>query len=141
MKAALFAIPILLAAGAGIWRLTNQPVARAQSGCSAATLQGSYGYVTNGFFYDANGFQGIYAASGRAVFDGTGAITGTESHSMDGVPARGVQFSGTYTVNADCTGSINAGSNIDFVVTNGGKQITLVSYDPDFIVSGTATLQ
>ncbi len=135
---------MLVVAGVGIWKLTNQPAARAQSGCSAATLQGAYGFSLSGFFYDPNGFQGVYAAAGRAVADGSGGITGTQTINLDGTPSRGVSFAGTYNINADCTGTMNidsGNSNFDLVVTSGGKEISLVDYDPNFMLTGTAKLQ
>ena len=143
-----FAVLTLLTLGVAIGRFTLQPVARAQTGCSAASLKGSYALSMSGFFYDPDGIQGVYGAAGLAVADGTGGITGTETLNLDGTPARGLQFTGSYTVNNDCTGSLslkdsqgNAIVNMDLVIAGGGKNVSLVDYDPNVIVNGTATLQ
>jgi hypothetical protein len=134
----------------GVWagRFTVEPVARAQGGCTAANLKGAYGLALNGFFYDSNGFQGVYASAGLAVADGNGGITGTDTVNLDGTPTRGRQFTGTYTINSDCTGTTslkdtsgNVIANLDLVITNGGKDVALVDSDTDTILSGTARLQ
>jgi hypothetical protein len=137
-----------LTLGVSVGRLTVQTVARAQGGCTAASLKGSYGLALNGFFYDPNGFQGVYASAGLVVADGNGAITGTDTVNLDGSPTRGRQFTGTYTINSDCTGTASlkdasgsAIANLDLVITNGGKDVALVDSDTDTILSGTAKLQ
>jgi hypothetical protein len=138
----------ILALGMLIGRFTMQPVAWAQNGCSVASLKGSYSLAINGFFYDADGFQGVYASAGLAVADGAGVVTGTDTVSIDGTPTRGRQFTGTYTINPDCSGTVNLKdakgntiSNMDLVIANGGKDVALVDYDPDTILNGTAKLQ
>src|SRR5262249_22273438 len=134
--------------GVSIGRFTLQPVARAQSGCSAASFKGAYGLAVNGFFYDTAGNQGVYSSAGLVVVDGNGAITGTDTLNLDGAPTRGRQFTGTYTVNADCTGVMNlkdakgaAIANMDMVITNGGKDVVMVEYDRDVILNGAAKLE
>ena len=131
-----------------IGRFTAQPVARAQSGCSIATLKGAYGLAVNGFFYYSDGSQGVYSSAGTAIADGNGSITGTDTVNIDGTPTRGRQYSGTYTINNDCSGTINLKdskgnvvANMDLVVTNGGKNVSLVDYDTDRIFNGAAQIQ
>ena len=148
MTKAALAVLSVLALGVLIGRFTLQPVARAQSGCSVASLKGSYSVAINGFFYDVNGNQGVYASAGLVAADGAGGITGTDTVNIDGTPTRGRQFTGTYTINADCSGSVsfkdskgNAIGNMDLVVANGGKDVALVDYDVDIILNGTAKLQ
>jgi hypothetical protein len=111
-------------------------------------VKGNYAITVNGFFYDADGFQGVYSSAGLAIADGAGAITGTDTVNIDGTPTRGRQFTGTYTLNANCTGTINLTDtkgnsigNMDLVVANGGKTVALVDYDPNLILNGTATQQ
>ncbi len=148
MFKAAIALVALVTLGVVIGRFTVQPVVRAQTGCTVASFKGSYALAINGFFYDANGFQGLYSSAGLAVADGTGAISGSETENVDGTPARGRQFSGTYTINSNCTGTVNLVDsqnnpivNMDLVVGNGGKSVNLVDYDTDLILNGTATLQ
>jgi hypothetical protein len=146
-KAAI-AVLLLLTLGVLIGRFTVQPVARAQNGCSVASVKGSYGLAINGFFYDVDGLQGVYSSAGLAVADGAGGISGTDTVNIDGVPTRGRQFAGSYIINNDCTGAMNLKdskgntlTNMDLVVTNGGKNVSLIDYDTDLILNGTATLQ
>ncbi len=131
-----------------IGRFTAQPVARAQGGCSISTFKGAYGLAINGFFYFPDGSQGVYSSAGVAVADGAGGIAGTDTVNVDGTPSRGRQFTGTYTMNSDCTGSMSlkdakvaAIANLDLVLTNGGKNVALVDFDTDTILNGTAQLQ
>ena len=136
---------IILAALAG--RFSAQPTVRAQTGCTVASFKGSYALAINGFFYDSDGFQGVYSSAGLGVADGAGAISGTSTVNLDGTPTRGLQFSGTYTINNNCTGSMTltdsqgTTTDMDIVVANGGKTVALVDYDADMILNGTATLQ
>ena len=148
MKRTAVAFLALISFGLGILTFKAAPVARAQNACSAATVQGSYGLAVNGFFYDSSGFQGVYDSAGVAVLDGAGGVTGTDTVNIDGTPIRGRKFTGTYTVNADCSGTMilkdstgAALTNMDMVVTTGGKELVLVDYDPDLIIHGTAKLE
>jgi hypothetical protein len=144
----VFAILALVTLGLLIGRFTAQPVARAQGGCTVANLKGAYGLAVNGFFYDNQGSQGVYSSAGLALADGNGGITGTDTVNVDGSATRGRQFTGTYTVNADCTGTMNLRdatnipiTNMDMVITNGGKDVVMTDYDTDLILNGTAKLQ
>jgi hypothetical protein len=142
------AVSVLVAFGLCLWTFKRAPVARAQNACSVSSLQGTYGLAVDGFFYDVDGFQGVYASAGVAVADGAGGITGTDTVNVDGTPTRGRKFTGTYTVNTDCSGNMvlkdSTGApltNMDMVVTNGGKDLVLVDYDPNLILHGTAKLE
>ncbi len=144
----LIAVVAAVAIGLVAGRFSVQPVARAQSGCTNASLKGSYGYVINGFFYDQDLNQGVYAEAGGLVADGNGALTGVSTSNVDGTVQRGQKFSGTYTINADCSGNMtltdasgNAMGLRDIVLTNGGKQVAMVDADTNIIISGTATQQ
>jgi hypothetical protein len=147
-KKMAFATIVLVALGVLAGRFTAQPVARAQSGCATANLKGAYGLAVNGFFYDVDGNQGVYSSAGLAVADGAGGITGTDTLNLDGTPTRGRQFTGTYTVNTDCSGTMNLKdakgvpiTNMDMVVANGGKDVVMVDYDTDMILNGTLKLE
>jgi len=77
------------------------------------------------------------------VFDGKGNITGREIFSVDGVISES-QVTGTYTQNADCTGTVqitpagSATTNFNTVVVNGGKQLLFIEIDNNTLVTGTA---
>ena len=83
------------------------------------------------------------AIVGGLVFDGKGNITGREIFSVDGVISES-QVTGTYTQNADCTGTVqitpagSATTNFNTVVVNGGKQLLFIEIDNNTLVTGTA---
>src|SRR5512142_2302017 len=82
------------------------PVVHAQSNaCDATSFTGAYGYVLNGFAYDNAGNMYLFGAAGRMVSDGNGNLTGADTLSFDGSITKR-QYTGTYTMNADCTGSL-----------------------------------
>ena len=71
--------------------------------CSVASIKGSFGFVEQG-----TGLQTTprpYTNSGIATFDGTGLVSGKFTLNVGGVSAPGT-FTGTYTVDPDCTFSI-----------------------------------
>ena len=131
--------------------LQTVPVVKAQSpdACTLASIKGSYGYHNSGFFYDSKGNFGVYAAIGRFVADGNGFLTAVDTISVDGAVTAGRKLSGTYTINADCTGSAifsNATSgavlgNWDMVLVSAGKEILMNEKDSDIILSGSAKVQ
>lgn len=88
----------------------------------------------------------ILAAAGRMVVDGAGAITGADTISYDGSIVKR-KYTGTYTVNEDCTGSLvlkaddTSITNADFVIVNDGKEVSMVQTDPSFVLSGDLKLQ
>lgn len=91
--------PILLAAFslAGL-----SPAAEARS-CSTAKTAGNFGFTLSGVVNLPTGAVPI-AAVGRATLDSNGNVSGTEARSVGGGFADET-FTGTYTVNADCTGT------------------------------------
>ena len=114
--------------------------------CDAKSLTGNYGYKLTGFVYDNQGYTYYLGAVGRIVSDGAGNLTGTDTYSFDGTVAKR-QISGSYTVNADCTGSITLTSpgslttSADFVITNNGVDVDLVQTDSGFIATATMKQQ
>jgi seryl-tRNA(Sec) selenium transferase len=75
------------------------PTSQARS-CSLHRVSGRYGYTTNGTIPTL----GAVAAVGQVTLDASGNLTGAQTASFNGaiVPET---LSGTYTVNADCTGT------------------------------------
>jgi len=71
--------------------------------CSLTGTAGKYGFTLTGVVLLGTGPVPI-AAVGEAVLDSAGNASGTESRSVGGSFADET-FSGTYTVNADCTGA------------------------------------
>ena len=118
----------------------------AQTACSAATWNGAHGYTLSGFVYDDQGYLYMLGAVGRMVSDGAGNLTGSDSFSFDGSVVKR-EFTGTYTVNEDCTGALTltnaAGASVhaDIVIVSGGKEILLLETDGGYILTGTLKQQ
>jgi len=114
--------------------------------CDVTGLKGAFGYRVTGNFWDNQGYLYFIGATGRMVADGAGALTGAHTYNFDGTAVK-QQYTGTYTVDADCTGSLTItptsgnAMHFDFVIVNDGQQIELVETDTSFIVSGAMKLQ
>lgn len=113
--------------------------------CSSATLNGSYGFVMNGTIQPF----GQVALSGVIRANGAGAFSGGEVASIGGQIMQAT-YSGSYTVNPDCTGQAQyqlvapnfvSTRSMAFVITKGGKEFFLISTVPGSIISGTAQRQ
>jgi hypothetical protein len=103
--------------------------------CSNRTLSGDYGATTQGVLVPNPGHppELPFTSVGMTHFDGKGNFTGVEHTVVDGVQqgADWTPNSGTYAVNADCTGSLvlntpnNQGPStltIFFVIVKHGTQ-------------------
>ena len=149
MKKGILIAGFVFAAAAGLF-LTVPRSLRAQTGCDATSLNGVFGYHLTGEVYDRQGYIYYLAASGSLNADGNGAFSGGDTLSLDGTVGKR-KFTGTYTINADCTGSaqfnisdgaaLGNGANYDILITDGGKQLNLIQTDTAFIFSGTAKKQ
>jgi len=89
-----------------------------------------------------------FADVGLLVSNGAGKLLVTQSSSVDGQITRFYTFTGSYTVNANCTGSLTLFTgtigipiNYDFVIVAGGTQLLLVGTDQGLSVTGTAVHQ
>lgn len=122
-------------------RMLRPAVVRAQTSCSATSLSVPYSYNFWGTFNDnAYGDVGIMSA------DGNGKLTGSDTVSNDGAIRQRI-FTGTYTVNANCSGSARfqfsdgSRTSMDFALGDGGKAINFIDTDNGVIVTGTAIEQ
>ncbi len=75
------------------------PEAQARS-CKLSGVAGTYGYTTSGTIPTL----GALAAVGLITLDASGNLTGAQTTSFNGAIVQET-LSGTYTVNADCTGT------------------------------------
>ena len=98
---------------------------------------GSFGYLLNGTYIDPSNESGL-AILGVINFDGAGNVTGSYTIEQGSSPAHTSQpvtgsFTGTYTSNADGTGTLTTtadnGSPFTFatVITEGGRGLELVA--------------
>jgi hypothetical protein len=104
--------------------------------CSNATLKGSYGYTGTQFTISPPAIAGPFATVGRQVFDGQGNTTAAGTTSVNGNMVK-VTFTGTYNVNADCTGSmtilvspVSITGHYDFVIDDDGAEVRVIGTDP-----------
>ena len=99
--------------------------------CSVTTVQGTYSFVTTGTLDGAP-----FASVGRVTFDGKGNSQGSGTISNNGVIFRDVPFTGTYTVNPDCTGSstVSTGREVDFVINHYGSEIQSINTAPETVL-------
>ena len=122
-------------------------VVHAQTGCDVTSLSGAFGYTLSGFYFDNAGNTNFFNGVGLLNADGQGNLTSTESDSFSGQIAQSDALTGSYTVNANCTGSLttisqsNGTANYDFVLTNGRGSLQLVETDNGTNITGTGTRQ
>ena len=153
MRRAFFVVLFGAAAfGGGLFIAHQVPAigtVHAQGGCDATSLNGAYGYNLSGFAYDVQGNFYTLAAIGRMTPDGNGGLSGAETFSLDGNILHRT-YTGTYTVNSDCTGSmvlqVSQGSatsttHADLVAVNNSKEVKFIQTDTNVIFSGTLTKQ
>jgi hypothetical protein len=124
----------VLAVGAGYAK--NENDARAK--CSEATLDGTYLFAEDGFILTDND-QVPFALAGYEVYNGNGKVRGVQSGNFGGEVSRKEHFTGTYTVNADCTATVTYPDGepfrYDLFVAPDGSQFTLVQVNPSEWVS------
>ncbi len=104
--------------------------------CSEATLHGTYLFAFNGVEIKGNNDQVPFAIAGYAVFDGNGKERGVASSNSNGQVTRNERVSATYTVKADCTGTVTYrdGSQIDVFIAPDGSMFTFVQTKPSELV-------
>jgi len=113
--------------------------------CDVSTVTGKYLVTVTGSYYDSQYYVYLIAATGFYQFDGAGGFTGSDTISNDGTITRRT-ITGTYQVNADCTGNMTiTGSDkltlhADFAVST-AKNISMVGTDSGTILSGSAAKQ
>src|SRR5918996_978656 len=105
--------------------------------CSKATLQGTYLFAQNGVEIKGND-QRPFAIAGYDVFDGNGEVKGLASGNSNGEVFRKEPFTGTYTVKANCTGTVTftggaAASQGDIFVAPDGSKFAFVRTDPESV--------
>jgi hypothetical protein len=133
-------ILILLVVGAGALTTVGAGYAKdedsARAKCSEATLHGTYLFAFNGVEITGNNDQVPFAIAGYAVFDGNGKEKGVASSNFNGKVTRKEPVSATYTVKADCTGTVTYrdGSQIDLFIAPDGSMFTFVQTKPSELV-------
>src|SRR5829696_1397644 len=110
--------------------------ASSRAKCSEATLKGTYLFAQNGVEIKGND-QRPFAIAGYDVFDGNGEVKGVDSGNFNGEVFRNDRFTGTYTVKANCTGTVTFrdGDAIhgDIFIAPDGSKFAFVRTDPEFV--------
>jgi hypothetical protein len=110
-------------------------LAAAQEQCTPGTLRGQYVFTGRGFIEAADpGVQRNHY--GVFIFDGAGKFTGKQSSSRGGKIGR-EKLAGTYTLDADCSGTMTFGSYVnpggqihwDVYATADGKRGHMIRMD------------
>ena len=115
--------------------------------CNLATVGGSYGYVFTGYLGSLPGPFIPAGTSGIATFDGHGNVQGgAQVTSLGGNPVHET-WSGSYTVNADCTGEVvadvvsplgNRTDHVQITWTDDTNNAFFIFNKAGFTVTGTA---
>src|SRR5215218_8387439 len=104
--------------------------------CLEATLHGRYLFAYDGVEFQ-KGKKVPIAVAGHQLFNGNGEQHGVASFNANGKVFSNQRFSGTYSVKADCTGTITTdGRQSDMFIAPGGSMFTWVYTDPGFVASG-----
>src|SRR5919106_4653672 len=107
--------------------------------CSEATLEGTYLFAQNGVEIKGDD-QRPFAIAGFDVFDGQGEVKGIDSGNFNGEVFRNERFTGTYTVRANCTGTVTfrdgAAIHGDIFIAPDGSKFAFVRTDPEFVSAG-----
>jgi hypothetical protein len=107
--------------------------------CSEATLKGTYLFAQNGVRIKGTD-QIPFALAGYDVFDGNGEVKGLASGNFNGQTFRNDRFTGTYTVKADCTGTLTirdgAATHGDMFIAPDGSKFAFVRTDPEDVAAG-----
>jgi len=104
--------------------------------CSIATLRGAFGFTFSGTVRTATGVS-QRGGIGRFEIDGQGNIAGAITSNADGVVLHRPLVA-TYTVDADCTGTIavdfldaiGGHATFDMVIDDDGREFRTVSTPP-----------
>jgi hypothetical protein len=111
--------------------------------CSDASFKGTYGTSCEGTVVGV----GPLTVVSILTADGGGNISGVETLSVNGGITPGVTLTGTYSVDADCTGSIvtttpdGSVTDHDFVLDDNKKEIRIIVTEPGAVVVCTGRKQ
>lgn len=128
----------VLGIGSSAWAQTETwGRAQDEGTCSNRTLRGHYGYASEGVLIDNPGLPKTapFRSIGMTHFDGHGNLTWLERTVINGklLNSDWTAASGTYAVNANCTGTavvVTPNSpvplNLVFIVVNQGKEVDTI---------------
>ena len=128
------------------WRVTAQNESPGRV-CGTQTLRGDYGLVATGIRGLGPGISETFATISMVTYDGQGGFTALGvSHGQTTGVVGDVPVTGTYYVNADCTGgqttNLPVGPAIEdrFVIVDSGREVRTVVISPATTIA-TANLR
>jgi uncharacterized protein (TIGR03437 family) len=126
----------LLFSGAG--RAQSDPTA-----CSNATLTSTYSLVLTGRNVNSStALSAAYQSVGNATFDGKGNVTFTLTANTNLLQGVAQTLTGTYTLAANCTGTLNItlgdSASYTLIVWNQGRNLSITGQDAVYLLTGTA---
>jgi hypothetical protein len=102
--------------------------------CTLESYNGRYVFAGDGKFS---------AIAGVEIYNGDGTVTGIFSQSLDGTIAQEVAYTGTYTVNPDCSSTVILTETVSGAVSHysqflgpKGEEFTWVQTDPGSVSAG-----
>jgi len=117
--------------------MVASPIPAAASHCSNATIKGTYAFTLRGQILLPDGSSIVLDGVAKQTFDGKGNFTQIDAVAENGVLTPGWRSgSGTYSVNADCTGTQTISVeglpdvHLQFIVSQSGNKIRQVVTDP-----------
>jgi hypothetical protein len=132
----------LVLGGTGVqWAMPQS--AMAQQSCSLETLKGTYIFEYVGFAL-ADGQHVPFSTAGFEYYNGDGTMTGVSTGSDDssGSIVEDLEYTGTYTVNPDCTSELTTNDptfgalHYDQFLAPDGNKFTFVQTDEGSIATG-----
>lgn len=118
-------------------------LAAAAPSCDVGSLTGAFGFHMTG---TNTSHPTLYAIVGRLEADGKGTLSGTATHAIQ-TGVRRMKFTGTYTINPDCTGTSTLAfpnditASIDFVLTDDLNQFFIIDLGQGNVESGSGRRQ
>jgi hypothetical protein len=115
--------------------------------CSASMFTGGYSYNVNGTIFNAGALVGYYSVVGVLTADGVGSVSGTDTISENGTVLSGRLFTGTYSVQANCSGTVTLNYvgqtpvSFSIAVSNSGSQVAFLQLSNGAVAAGTAMRQ
>jgi hypothetical protein len=137
-------ISLLIVTIAVLFGLAGSPSAHTaqantQGHCSLATLHGRYGGVWTGLIYPGPppknpqviGKFVPYDGMEVSRWDGAGNFAASDVFAVGGTPGSPAEDKGTYTVSANCTGTLTLtnGLTFDFIILRNGDEIRFAETD------------
>lgn len=147
----IFLVVVVMVAGHLQWpqlAATGASIVRAdERTCTVATLGGAYAIQGQGTIVgQLPGFPPPpfpFAETGIVTFDRAGKLSGKTTVTFNGVVLQPT-FTGTYSVNSDCTANLTIQSSAGFtlhddaVVIDGGQRFVSVEPDPFVVITRRA---